>query len=136
MKKRNYIAFLLIFVFSFVLVHTIVPHHHHDEVSEINNHEHNHNHDKKEHDHHNDSDEPSGLFSHPIHFLATTEFLSRGDYKFQKTQNDKHCFLTTDLLFKLTSNSIKRKPPDHISKIPLAHFYDTNPLRGPPVYSV
>jgi len=51
MKKNNYISLILLFVFSFVLVHNVIPHHHHDDISEINNHEH--HHDKKEQDHHN-----------------------------------------------------------------------------------
>ena len=135
MKKNNYISLILLFVFSLVLLHNVIPHHHHDEISEINNHEH-HHHDKKEKDHHNENDEPVGLFSHPTHILASTEFTFSSNNSFQKTQNDNQYFLITDFVIKPTRITIKRKPPNYISVIPLRFSYSINSLRGPPAFSV
>jgi hypothetical protein len=136
MTKNNYISLVLLFVFSFVVVHNIIPHHHHDEISEINNHEHKHHHDKKEKDHHNQNDKPIGLFSHQTHILASSEFTISSDNSFQKTQNDNQYFPITDLVIKPITIFIKRKPPNYISKVPLQLFCTTLSLRGPPVFSI
>ena len=136
MKKNNYISLVLLFVFSFVLVHNIVPHHHHDDISELNNHEHHHNHNKKEQDHHNENDEPVGLFSHQTHILASTEFIFSSDNSFQETQNANQYFLITDFVIKPTTIAIKRKPPNYISVISLQLFYSAHSLRGPPAFSI
>jgi hypothetical protein len=136
MKKNNYISLILLFVFSFVLVHNVIPHHHHDEISEINNHEHHHHHNNKEKDHHNENDEPIGHFSHPTHILASTEFVFSTDNSIQKTQTFNQFFLITDLVIKSTTVPIKRKPPNYISAIPLQLYDFTHSLRGPPAFSV
>ncbi len=145
MKKNNYISLLLLFVFSLLLVHNIIPHHHFDEISEINNHslsafgtEHknHHHHDKKEQNHHNENDEPIGLFSHPTHILVSTEFVFSWDNPFQKIQNDNPYFLNSDLVIKTKTIPIKRKPPNFVSAIPLQLFGPTLSLRGPPTFSV
>jgi len=135
MKKNNCISLVLLFVFSFVLVHNVIPHHHHD-VSEINNHEHHHHHDKKEQDHHNENDEPIGFFSHPTHILASPEFIFSSDNSFQKTQYAGSFFLIEDIVIKSTTISIKREPPNYNSAIPLLPFYNKHSLRGPPLFSV
>jgi len=135
MKKNNYISLILLFVFSFVLAHNIIPHHHHDEVAEIHNHEH-HHHDTKAHDHNDDDDEPLGLFSHSAHILASTEFI-RSSYKcIQKTQNIYQYYVATDLVNKLQAIPIKRKPPNRTSIIPFHPFYKTHSLRGPPEFTI
>lgn len=134
MKKNNYISLILLFVFSFVLVHNLIPHHHHDEISEINNHEH-HHHDNKEKDHHNENDEPIGLFSHQTHILVSTEFVFSTDNRIQKTQTFNQFFLITNLVNKPRTLPIKRKPPNYISAIPLQLFDFTLSLRGPPAFS-
>jgi hypothetical protein len=136
MKKNKYISLVLLFVFSFVVVHNIIPHHHHDEISKINNHEHHHHHDKKEKDHHNENDEPIGLFSHSTHILASSEFTISNDNSFQKTQNHNLYFLLDDFVIKPTSIPIRQKPPNYISVIPLQFPYFTHSLRGPPIFSV
>ncbi len=135
MKKNNYISLVLLFVFSFVLFHNVIPHHHHDEISEINNHEH-HHHDKKEKDHHNENDEPVGLFSHPTHILASTEFTFSSNNSIQKTQSFNQFFLISDFVIKPTVITIKRKPPNYVSVIPTQLFSSPHSLRGPPVLSV
>tara|TARA_R110002072_G_scaffold303009_1_gene491296 strand:- start:6260 stop:6613 length:354 start_codon:yes stop_codon:yes gene_type:complete len=117
-------------------MHNVIPHHHHDDISEINNHEHHHHHDNKEKDHHNENDEPIGLFSHPTHILASTEFIFSSNDNFQKTQNDNQYFLITDIVIKPTTIPIKRNSPNYISVIPLRLSYSTNSLRGPPAFSV
>jgi hypothetical protein len=136
MRKRNFISLVLLFIFSFVLLHNVIPHHHHDELSEINNHEHKHHHDKKEPDHQNKNDEPIGFFSHPTHILASNEFIFSRDNSFQKTQYVSQIFLIDDYVIKPTAIPIKHKPPNYISVIPLQFFYSTHSLRGPPVFSV
>jgi short subunit fatty acids transporter len=131
MTKNNYIALILLFVFSIVLVHNVIPHHHHDEISEINNHEH-HHHDKKEKYHHNENDEPIGIFSHPTHILASTEFVFSADNSIQKTQTFNQFFLVTDLVIMSVKIPTKRKPPNYISVTPIQLLYSTPTLRGPP----
>ena len=143
MKKNNYIALVLLFVFSFILVHNIIPHHHHDEVSEINHHslshkseKHHHHHDNKEKNHHNENDEPIALFSHSTHILAFTEIVFSNDNSMQKTYSFNPIFQITDLVIKPTVVSIKRKPPNYIYVIPIQLFYSTHSLRGPPAFAV
>lgn len=142
MKKNNYISLILLFVFSFVLVHNVISHHHHDEISEINNHRlsafgtKHHHHNNKEKDHHNENDEPIGLFSHPTHILALNEFVFNTDNSIQKTQSLNQFFLIKGLVIKSITVSIKRKPPNYIPVIPLQLFYSAHSLRGPPVFSV
>jgi len=131
MKKNNYISLILLFAFSFVLVHDIIPHHH-DIVSEINNHEH-HHHDKKEQDHHNENDEPLGFFSHPTHILASTEFIFSSNDSYNETQAFSQFFKIKTLALKVIAVPIKQKLPNFISVIPLQLFYSTHSLRGPPV---
>ena len=127
MKKNNYISLVLLFIFSFVLVHNIILHHHHDEISKINNHE---------HKHHHENDESIGLFSHPTHILASSEFTISSNNSFKKTQNHNQYFLITNLVIKPTTIPIKRKPPNYISEIPLLSFYNTHSLRGPPMFLI
>ena len=134
MKKNNYISLVLLFVFSFALMHNIIPHHHHEDVSDINNHEYNHHHhDKKEQDHHNENDEPNGLFSHLTHILASTEFIFNSDKRFQKTQYTSQFFLIDNFVIKPITVPIKKEPPNYIPVIPLQFYYSTNFHRGPPV---
>ena len=135
MTKKANISIILSFVFSFVLVHNIIPHHHHDEISEIYNHEHKHHHDKKGQDHHG-NDEPIGLFSHPTHILAPTEFIVSSDESIQKNQYVKQFFLISDLVIEPIAIPILRKPPKYISAIPLQLFRSPCSRRGPPVFSV
>lgn len=135
MKKNNYIALILFVVFSFVLMHTIIPHHHHDEVAEINNHQHHHQ-DNNEKDHHNENDEPIGLFSHSTHVLVSAEFVFHAENSSQKIQTHTQAYQTSDLILTSTIVSIKRKPPNYISVVPLQLFYSAHSLRGPPAISV
>lgn len=56
MFKTTFISTILLFAISLVLVHNIISHHHHDEVSDINHYE-NH-HDKQDQNHQGDNDDP------------------------------------------------------------------------------
>jgi len=136
MKNKTFISTLLLFVFLFMLVHNVIPHHHHDDISEINNHEHKHHHYKKEQDHHNENDEKIGLFSHPIHIFASTEFTFKLNNSNQKTQTVKQFVQFINLIVKSITISIKHEPPNYISVIPICAYYSTYSLRGPPTFSV
>lgn len=136
MKKNNYISLVLLFVFSFMLVHNVIPHHHHDDISEINNHEHEHHHDKKEKDHDHENDEPIGSFSHPTHIASSTEFIYSNYHSSQKTQNVNKVARTSNFILKQIIVSIKQDPPDYFSVVTINHLHSTPSLRGPPVLSV
>ncbi len=61
MFKKVFISTILLFVFSFVLVHNISPHHHHEEIPGIAH---------PHHDKHDDQDHDKGLlcfFKHLCH---------------------------------------------------------------------
>lgn len=79
MDKKGLISIILLFSFSFLLAHNIIPHHHHEDVLEINRHEHHHHdsekhHHKKEHEkkseRHDNENEPISFYSHG-NFLFT-----------------------------------------------------------------
>lgn len=135
MKKNSSISLILLFVFSFVLVHNVIPHHHHDEVSEHEHVEHHHHHDQEEEkDHQNENDEPIGLFSHAPHILASIELLFNSTKHVQKTQKINYSFQTTDLLFKPVTIDTRHKPPNCKAVIPLPNFHSTHSHRGPPAF--
>jgi short subunit fatty acids transporter len=136
MSKNKHISLVLLFVFSFVLVHNDIVHHHHDDISEIHSHEHHHHHDKKEKDHHNENNEPVGFFSHPTHILVSSEFVISADNSIQKAQKFNQFFQITDLVFKTIADPVKLKPPNYTSVIPLQLYYSKHTLRGPPTFSV
>lgn len=140
MKKDNYIATILLFVFSFVFVHNIIPHHHHDNISEVTKHEHEHqhehHHDKKEQDHPNEKDEPIHSLSHPTHILASTEFIFSSANNFQKIQDNNPFLRITKLVTRNKTVSVKRKPPNYIFAVPLQLFDSTLSLRGPPIFTI
>lgn len=118
-----------------MLVHNIIPHHHYDEISDIDHHEHDHHQDKQEHDQPNDNDEPIGLFAHPIHIVVSNEFTLEFNPGFYKTQNVKEFSPLPDLILKQINLPIKWKPPNYIYGDPIQSFYFSNSLRGPPVFS-
>ncbi|MCF6223467.1 MAG: hypothetical protein L3J34_07030 [Flavobacteriaceae bacterium] len=124
-------------------MHNVIPHDHHDDITEINHHspshkngKHHHHHDNKEKDHHDENDEPIDLFSHSTYIFAFTEFVFSTDNSMQKTCSVNPFFQITDLVFKPTVVSIKQKPPNYIYVVPLQLFYSTHTLRGPPAIAV
>jgi len=105
MNKQYFILIILLLAFSLGLAHNIIPHHHHDEVSEAKPHKHDHEHhhgtksqehyhdgvsetkSNNRHDEHHHHDEPLGFFSHISHIIATNEFSFISDeYDFQKVE--------------------------------------------------
>lgn len=136
MKKNNYISLVLLFIFSFVLVHNIIPHHHHDEISDISHHEH--HYDKQDQDHQDENDEPIGLFSHFTHLITTTEFLFTfsNNHDFQKIQTLKQYIKNADFVFRQLKIPIKPESTHCIFIAAKQSFYTTHFLRGPPVLSV
>ncbi len=144
MKKNRYISIILLIVFSFILLHNVVPHNHHAEISELNNHnhhhhghDHNHHHDNSnKEDHHNDTDQSHGLFSHPEHIFTTTEILFISNNCSQKNQNLYHLIPIKNFLLKQINTSKKREPPNFRDVIPLFYYYSTYSYRGPPIFPV
>lgn len=136
MSKKTIISTILLFAFSFVLVHNIIPHHHHDEVSGIENHEH--HHDKQGQNHHGENDEPIGLFSHLTHLITTPElsFTFSNNHSLQKTQTLKQVVKIANFAFRQLKIPIKPEPPPCIFIAAKQYFYSTHSLRGPPVFSV
>lgn len=136
MFTRNFISTILLFTFSFVLVHNIIPHHHHDEVSDICYYEY--NHDKHDQDHQGENDEPIGFFSHLTHLISTTEFsfTCGNNHNFQKTQTLKHYIKNTDFVFRQLKILVKSEHTHYIFIAVKQFFYSTLFLRGPPVLSV
>jgi len=98
MSKKTFIATILLFALSLVLVHNIIAHHHHDEVSDLSHHQH--HHDKQDQNHQGKNDEPIGFFSHPTHLITTSEFSFTfgNNHNFQKAQTP-NSILNTRTLF-------------------------------------
>ena len=132
MPKKTIISTILLFAFSFVLVHNIIPHHHHDEISEIEHHHH-HHHDKQ--DHQDKDDGLFDLFSHLSH-CTTTEFSSTHIYNFQKTQILKQFIKNTDFAFRQLKIPLKPVPYHYIFLVATQSYYSTQFLRGPPAFIV
>lgn len=131
MSKKALISTILLFTFSFVLVHNIIPHHHHDEVSDISHHEHHH----EKQDHQDEDDGLFDLFSHLSH-CTTSEFSSTHFYNFQKTQILKQFIKIADFVFRQLEISLKPAPYHYIFLVATQSYYSTQFLRGPPALSV
>lgn len=95
MDKKVIISFLLLFAFSFLLAHNFIPHHHHEDVSEINHDKH-HHHDSVEHHHkkvhdnkceNHDENEPIGFYSHSNTLFLHSELSIRAN---RKDSNNYH----------------------------------------------
>lgn len=127
MSKKAFISIILLFTFSFVLVHNMIPHHHHDEVSEIGHH---HHHDKQ--DHQDTDDGLFDLFSHFSH-CTTAEFSSTHFYDFQKTQIAKQLIKSAGFVFRQLEIPLKPAPYHYTSLVVMRSYYSTQFLRGPPV---
>ena len=128
MSKKAFISIILLFTFSFVLVHNMIPHHHHDEVSEIG---HNHHHDKQ--DHQDTDDGLFDLFSHFSH-CTTAEFSSTHFYNFQKTQILKQFIENSDFVFRQLKIPLKPVPYHYIFIVPTQSYHSSYSLRGPPAF--
>jgi hypothetical protein len=87
MLKKYFIITLLLFAYTIVLAHSIIPHHHHDEDHEMEQSSHHHDdhdddHHNQENDHHEDND--SGLahdFENYIHSGNTGDIHQQPDIK-------------------------------------------------------
>ena len=138
MTKKTNISLVLLLVFSFMLVHNIIPHQHYDEISDIDHHEHDyhheHDHDKQDHD--SENKEPIGLFTHPNHIVASDEFSLEWNQGFHKTQSVKEFSPLPNLILTQITIPKKWEPPNYIYGDPLHFFYFSNSLRGPPVFFI
>jgi len=136
MSKKTFISTILLFAFSFVLVHNIIPHHHHDEVSDISHH--GHHHDKQDQNDQDENDEPIGFFSHFPHLINTNEFsyTLSSNHNLQKTQTPKQFIKIADFVFRQLKIPIKPELPHYIFIAVKQSFYSSYSLRGPPVLFV
>lgn len=141
MSKKVFISSVLLFAYSLVQVHNIIPHFHYNEVSEFtHNHDHHHDHhyDKQESKQDNENDDPIGFFSHLTH-LATTKELSyelSTSLNFNKIQSIEHFITKECLVLKELIILIRPGPTiEFVLKVKQIIF-STHILRGPPVDSV
>ena len=126
MSKKALISLILLFTFSFMLVHNTIPHHHHDEVLDI---EHHHHHDKQ--GHHDEGEGLFDLFSHFSH-CTTTEFSSTHFHDFQKTQIAKQLIKSAGFVFRQLEIPLKPAPYHYTFLVVIQSYYSTQFLRGPP----
>jgi len=136
MSKKTFISTILLFAISLVLVHNIIPHHHHDKVSDISHHEH--HYDKQDHNHQGENDEPIGFFSHTTHLITTTElsFTFSNNNDFQKAQTLKQYIKNTDIVFRQPITPKKPEPTQYIFFAAKQSFKSAFSLRGPPALSM
>jgi hypothetical protein len=148
MLKQYFISLTLLFAFSLGLAHDIIPHHHHDEVEDMEHHHHDeeapaHNHsdhsDHSENSGHHKHDEPLGYFSHISHHITFDEFESSTTQKTSvKVEIDKNLdtdlFITQIALFDNPLSSLELPLGNYHSIFPRnkQFFYAHHFLRGPP----
>jgi hypothetical protein len=132
MFKRS-IILLSFLAYSLTLVHSIVPHHHHDEA--ISKHHYHHNETKShDHDDHDENKTVSHAFADAIHFPGSDIALHG-----QSSENIHKVFfivgICTDNLTALLSQQLK--PPDRNVDYRQTHYsaihYSLFLLRAPPV---
>jgi hypothetical protein len=132
MFKRS-IILLSFLAYSLTLVHSIVPHHHHQEPIS----KHHHHHDEAKDHHHEDHDEKktvSHAFADAIHFPGSDVALHG-----QVSENVQKVFfiagICSDNLTALLSQELK--PPDRNTDYRQTHYsafhYSLFLLRAPPV---
>ncbi|NQX80771.1 MAG: hypothetical protein HRT66_02095 [Flavobacteriaceae bacterium] len=140
MARKTYISLILLLSFLSSLGHSIVPHHHHDQLS-VTSKDHHHktdskhdaNHNNYSQNNHNES-EPIGLFSHPTHSLSNSDFIFENSISQKKQTADK--LLSPNIVIKnllILTNSYS-KATIYNSDLSTYNFNRSNYLRGPPSY--
>ncbi len=129
MAKRSFISVILLFTISLVLMHNIVPHHHHAEISDATSHDHKHDHDKQSHQHEHD-----GLLKLLKHFshCTTSEISSTHVNSFQKAQVFKYFVIGTAYIFAPSQVQVAPEPIYNTFFIARRCFSSAHTLRGPP----
>jgi hypothetical protein len=145
--KKNFTALLLTFAYMFLLVHNVVPHHHHNDTANVfeslddHHHEHAHEH---EHGHAAPNDnQPEKPVADPDHLLSNHQhpFADNTTFHTQESNEVKIskrqvvpvliCFLNFHYsLFHLPD----KKPPASANPFFIPTFFGpSHALRGPPV---
>lgn len=133
MNKKLLLSIMMISTYGLILGHSIVPHHHHDEVSEVTHHEHH------DHEHENDADEHEGLpefFSHFIHSLYTpTEiYTSQQILNENIVKKETYKFLIAFCYWAFLEDiPNSHHPPNKVETYPLQSYLQSLSLRAPPV---
>jgi hypothetical protein len=132
MLKRYSIIFLLLFAYTIVLGHSIIPHHHHDygHATEQSSH----HHDDHEDDHHNDDAESLAHdFENYLHAGDAGDYHQQTD-----VQASRNTIATVYLIsfFEFKVNAIESPPPVvRLSNEGLSivrHSLSSKGLRAPP----
>lgn len=132
MLKNYRIITILIFAYTLVLGHSIIPHHHHDEDHSIKESSHHHNdHDSDHHD--NDDESLADDFEHYIHSGDTQDLHQQPD---SKVSNNTIATVYILSVYNFKIKAIESPPPVvRLSSycIPLVqHCLSTKGLRAPP----
>jgi hypothetical protein len=132
--KKNLIAILLACSFLMVVVHEMIPHHHHD-MDDIELFSHQHHNSKQDN---NSGTNPIQHFPFPAHhhFSASEDFdIARLETGFERNINFSCCFLIPDYLFCIPDS----EPPENAFypdfKVPLGFhpfIISPNAMRGSP----
>lgn len=138
-KKHSFLSAILLLVFSLVLLHDVVPHHHHDNIVELtnhshhsHNHEHDHHHDKEDQDHSDHNQDHQSHYSHLSHFAVFTEFVFDHHTGYQN-QDIVDQFVISDIECSINNNEIVAEaPPNEHSYAYVSSYFYSHLLRGPP----
>ena len=133
MKAKSCIIFLLFLAYSLTLVHSVVPHHHHQEVADIHSHSH---HEDATRNHHDSDDEKSisHFFSEAVHHpSAKLTVLSPYSENILKSKpSTAHLMLRLEQIFLPMF-----KPPENNATFQVDHYsshlFTLSLLRAPPV---
>lgn len=135
MIKRYSIIALLLFAYTIVLAHSVIPHHHHDDDHETEQTAHHHNDHHEDHDD-QDHEEDAGLahdFENYIHSGSTGDLHQQSDFRIS-CNTIATSYVTA--IFDFQIKPVESPPPivrhsnDHIPL--LRHSLSPKGLRAPP----
>jgi hypothetical protein len=134
MLKKYSIITILLFAYTIVLGHSIIPHHHHHNDSHETKQSEHHHHSDHENDHHDNDDESlADDFENYIHSGDTQDLHQQPDIKIVNNVIATAYIIS---FFEFKINAIESPPPVvRLSNncIPLAqHCLSTKGLRAPP----
>ncbi|WP_192823911.1 hypothetical protein [Rufibacter sp. LB8] len=149
MNKKLASVFLLLFAFTIMLAHNVVPHHHHDGAhpkanSDNTEHAHEHDHQKGHNEH---SPVESGQDDHPVpdanHLLSNHQHSFADNTSHYSSDQSNSSFNKKQLQVALITSSYYSPPqkwrPEKMAFPPsgvepgLRHYSEPGGLRGPPV---
>ncbi len=132
MLKKYSIITLLLFAYTIVLAHSIIPHHHHKDSHETKKNEH-HHHNNHDNDHNDDDGSLAHDFENYIHAGDTQDLHEKPD---SKPSNNTIAIVYILPVYNFKIKAIESPPPVvRLSNdcIPLLlHYLSTKGLRAPP----